>query len=157
MLTGSELASAIRRAMLAKGVGPTELARHFKIRQASVQGWMKTGRIGKDKIDGLIAYFSDVVGPGHWGLVGAAAQQMSVSREPLSLYSVSPEVQSEFLELLDRMVPVQHEKLLAEMRALVAVNEAVRAQHPDKKLRITPDERIEATFGIARGSRSKAT
>lgn len=68
MLTGEQLARAIAEAMRRKGVGPTEVARHFSVRAPSVHGWMKSGRIGKDKLPELFRYFSDVVGPEHWGL-----------------------------------------------------------------------------------------
>lgn len=68
MLTGRELGKAIEAAMRLKGVSPTEVAHHFGVRSPSVHGWLKTGRIGKDKLQELFAYFSEVVGPDHWGL-----------------------------------------------------------------------------------------
>jgi hypothetical protein len=68
MLTGHELGKAIEAAMRLKGVSPTEVAHHFGVRSPSVHGWLKTGRIGKDKLKELFDYFSEVVGPDHWGL-----------------------------------------------------------------------------------------
>lgn len=68
MLTGEELGKAIEAARNAKGVTNADLARQFNVKPPSVQGWIKTGRISKDKLQELIGYFSDVVGPAHWGL-----------------------------------------------------------------------------------------
>lgn len=70
MLKGEPLAAAIREAMRRKGVGPTEVAREFGIKPPSVHDWMNHGRIGKDKLDHLIRYFSDVANAEHWGLTG---------------------------------------------------------------------------------------
>lgn len=68
MLSGEELGLAIRKAMALKGVGPTEVAKHFKIAPPSVSGWVRTGRVSKNKISGLVEYFAKEVGPEHWGL-----------------------------------------------------------------------------------------
>lgn len=51
-----------------KGVSKADVARAFGVKPPSVQGWLKTGRISKTHIDSLISYFSDVVGPDHWGI-----------------------------------------------------------------------------------------
>jgi phage repressor protein C with HTH and peptisase S24 domain len=68
MLTGEELGRAIEAARLKKGVSKVELANQFRVKPPSVTGWVKTGRIGKDTLYRLMDYFSDVVGPDHWGL-----------------------------------------------------------------------------------------
>ena len=68
MLKGQELGQAITRAMQLKGIGPSVLARHFGVKSPSVYDWTKHGRIAKDKLPELFRYFSDVVGPEHWGL-----------------------------------------------------------------------------------------
>ncbi len=68
MLTGSDLGAAIRAAIAAKGVTQTTVAEHFGVRQSSITDWLKRGTISKDKLPELWAYFSDVVGPEHWGL-----------------------------------------------------------------------------------------
>lgn len=52
----------------AKGVSQVEIARHFEVKPPSVQDWMNKGTIGKEKLPELWDYFSDVVGPEHWGL-----------------------------------------------------------------------------------------
>lgn len=44
------------------------MARHFGVKAPSVTGWVKHGRIGKDRLYDLMGYFSDVAGPEHWGM-----------------------------------------------------------------------------------------
>jgi hypothetical protein len=68
MLTGPELGAAIEAARIAKGVSKKQLADDFDVKPPSVQGWVKNGRIDKSKLMDVIAYFSDVVGPDHWGM-----------------------------------------------------------------------------------------
>lgn len=68
MLTGPELGAAIEAARIAKGVSKKKLADDFSVKPPSIQGWVNNGRIDKSKLMDVIAYFSDVVGPDHWGL-----------------------------------------------------------------------------------------
>lgn len=68
MLTGSELGAAIEAARIKKNVSKKAFGDAFGIKPPSVQGWVKTGRIDKSKLIEVIRYFSDVVGPEHWGL-----------------------------------------------------------------------------------------
>lgn len=68
MLSKKPLGAAIAEAMRLKGVGPTEVAAHFNVQPPSVHGWKTNGSIDKDKINKLVDYFRDVVGPEHWGL-----------------------------------------------------------------------------------------
>lgn len=73
MLSGKELGLAIEQAInkkLALGTARTkaEIARHFEIKPPSIHDWIKKGSISKDKLPELWKYFSDVVGPEHWGL-----------------------------------------------------------------------------------------
>lgn len=73
MLSGKELGLAIEQAInkkLALGTARTkaEIARHFEIKPPSIHDWIKKGSISKDKLPELWRYFSDVVGPEHWGL-----------------------------------------------------------------------------------------
>ncbi|EMY2015657.1 TPA: hypothetical protein ACF67X_005281 [Salmonella enterica] len=73
MLSGKELGLAIAQAIdkkLALGTARTkaEIARHFEIKPPSIHDWIKKGSISKDKLPELWKYFSDVVGPEHWGL-----------------------------------------------------------------------------------------
>jgi len=73
MLNGKELGRAIEKAIdlkIESGAinSKADVARHFDIKAPSVHEWIKTGSISKDKLGKLWAYFSDVVGPDHWGL-----------------------------------------------------------------------------------------
>ncbi|HCM63751.1 MAG TPA: hypothetical protein DIT05_14600 [Morganella sp. (in: Bacteria)] len=73
MLSGKELGKAIELAInrkLSSGAIKTkaEIARHFKIKPPSIYDWIKKGSISKEKLPELWRYFSDVVGPDHWGL-----------------------------------------------------------------------------------------
>ena len=68
MYTGEKLGDAIRRAMQLKDVTQSQVAEKFGVKQPSVAGWIKNGRIGKKHIDDLIEYFSDVVPPSHFGI-----------------------------------------------------------------------------------------
>ncbi len=67
MLTGKELGDALADAIRKKGVSKAEVARHFGVTPPSVQDWIKYGRISKIHLQTLLTYFSDVVGPEHWG------------------------------------------------------------------------------------------
>lgn len=90
MLTGPELGAAIEAARIAKGVSKKDLADDFSVKPPSIQGWVKNGRIDKSKLMDVIAYFSDVVGPEHWGLrpgftyenIGDAARTGVLVAEP---------------------------------------------------------------------------
>lgn len=75
MLQGKELADALGLAIEAKRLlpgferlGPTQLAREFGVAQGSMSEALKTGRLAKKHIPKLLEFFSDVVGPDHWGL-----------------------------------------------------------------------------------------
>lgn len=73
MLKGKELGNAIAEAIrlkLASGSvsSKKEIADHFDIQPPSIHDWIKKGSISKDKLPELWNYFSDVVGPEHWGL-----------------------------------------------------------------------------------------
>jgi transposase-like protein len=68
MLTGPELGKAVAEAIRLKGVSKAAVARHFGIKGPSVYDWIDHGRVGKQHLSGLVDYFSDVVGPEHWGL-----------------------------------------------------------------------------------------
>ncbi|EIX9596861.1 MULTISPECIES: DNA-binding transcriptional repressor RacR [Klebsiella pneumoniae complex] len=75
MLSGKDLGRAIEQAIdkkIAKGSAKSkaEIARHFKIKPPSIHDWINKGSISKEKLPELWNYFSDVVGPEHWGLKG---------------------------------------------------------------------------------------
>jgi phage repressor protein C with HTH and peptisase S24 domain len=69
MLTGKKLGAAIASALALKKRGSqARLADALGIRPPSVSELKETGRIDKSKLPTLWHFFSDVVGPEHWGL-----------------------------------------------------------------------------------------
>lgn len=73
MLNGIDLGAAIKAAIekkIASGAVASQaaIARHFNVKPPSIHDWIKKGSISKDKLPELWRYFSDVVGPEHWGL-----------------------------------------------------------------------------------------
>ncbi len=75
MLSGKELGRAIEQAIdkklsIGSAKSKAEIARHFKIKPPSIHDWINKGSISKEKLPELWNYFSDVVGPEHWGLKG---------------------------------------------------------------------------------------
>lgn len=85
MLNGTDLGAAIKAAIekkIASGAVASQaaIARHFNVKPPSIHDWIKKGSISKDKLPELWRYFSDVVGPEHWGLkawpdMGSTAQE----------------------------------------------------------------------------------
>lgn len=68
MLTGKELGDALRAAIEKKAITKKAVADHFGVKPPSVQDWINFGRIGKKHLNELVSFFSDVVGPEHWGI-----------------------------------------------------------------------------------------
>lgn len=68
MLTGKDLALAIEQAIKKKGVTKTDFSKALGVSAQAVNGWIRSGRIGKDKMFAMMAFFNDTVGPEHWGL-----------------------------------------------------------------------------------------
>ncbi|TFL14027.1 hypothetical protein CSC67_07600 [Pusillimonas caeni] len=72
VLYGKDLALAIERAIeikIDKGKikSRTDVAHEFGVSPQAIRGWVRTGSIGKERLPKLWEYFSDVVGPEHWG------------------------------------------------------------------------------------------
>ncbi|MDR5813348.1 hypothetical protein QCE62_07045 [Caballeronia sp. LZ033] len=68
MLTGPDLGRAISQAIEKKGVTKKAFADAMGVRPASVQDWIKYGRLAKHRINDLVDYFGDVVSAEYWGL-----------------------------------------------------------------------------------------
>lgn len=73
MLKGIEFGMAIKKAIEMKILSgaarsKAEIARHFGVKPPSIADWEKKGSVSKDKLPELWRYFSDVVGPAHWGM-----------------------------------------------------------------------------------------
>lgn len=124
MLTGKELGKAIADALEIKGATQADLARHFGVKPPSVSEWIKNGTIAKGKLDKLFAYFSDVVGPSHWGIAPAAAEcwPRHVSEKPATTYHARPLVQRvcDIAETIDD----------TGLRNLIDIAECLARNHP---------------------------
>lgn len=68
MLTRSELGAAIAAALEQNGKTQADAARFFGVKAPSVSGWIKTGRISKDKLDKLRAWLHQTP-QDHWAAV----------------------------------------------------------------------------------------
>lgn len=68
MLTGPELGAAIERAIIMKGVTKKAFADAMGVKPASVQDWIKYGRVAKSRIESIVEYFRDVADLEYWGL-----------------------------------------------------------------------------------------
>ncbi|QGZ56719.1 helix-turn-helix domain-containing protein [Paraburkholderia acidiphila] len=67
MLTGKELGDAIARAIEKKGVTKKAFADAMGVKPASVQDWVKYGRVAKTRLEDMIRYFADVADLEYWG------------------------------------------------------------------------------------------
>lgn len=89
MLNGTDLGAAIKAAIekkIASGAVASQaaIARHFNVKPPSIHDWIKKGSISKDKLPELWRYFSDVVGPEHWGLKSWPDMGATTAAEPVS-------------------------------------------------------------------------
>lgn len=67
MLYGKELGDAISTALAQNGKSQADAARQLGVKPPSVTGWIKTGRIGKNKLIDLINWL-DKTPLEHWGV-----------------------------------------------------------------------------------------
>lgn len=73
MLKSKELGAAIASAIQLKidagfAASKAAVARDLGVNPNVVYGWIRTGSISKERLPMLWEYFSDVVGPEHWGI-----------------------------------------------------------------------------------------
>lgn len=125
MHTGSKLGDALKEAMTIKGVKQAAVAEAFGIKQPSVSEWLKFGRIGKKHIPQLVEWFSDVVGPEHWGLPASwvAHAVDAESSEPLDEAQSAEAFTDSDRELL------QEVKEMLDVPALAQKFDAMRAEY----------------------------
>lgn len=153
MLTGKELGQAIRNAVELKdaaerkagrpGVRLVDIATHFGVKPPSVQDWINKGTISKARLPQLWLYFSDVVGPEHWGLVS-----FPQARIPGAVFD---EITDDERQLLDNF------RLLTEAEQTQYANEiakraATLREYLDKQLRRFHPERSAIHKDVAVGS-----
>lgn len=90
-------------------IGPTALAKALEMTQPSASELLKTGRLAKEKLPLLLAYFEDVVGPDHFGL-------------PFSRF------EAEFVRNLRRLPLAAQQQLLERVRTAASkIDEATAA------------------------------
>jgi transcriptional regulator with XRE-family HTH domain len=126
MLTGKELGAAIKAAMKLKGVTQQDVATEFGVMQPSVSAWTRTGRIDKEHLDHLMAYFADVVGPDHWGFKAftvnydeALGQAIKRVNEELSPNGVPPGMSLRAISLARRFDSLKDEEAQRIVYALM--------------------------------------
>lgn len=100
MLKGKEFGAAIDAAIQKKlDTGQVrsraEIARHFGIKPPSLVDWVKKGSIDKSKLPEVWRYFSDVVGPEHWGMT-ADEWPSGLAGAPRSAKSAAPRLEWPF-------------------------------------------------------------
>lgn len=108
MAIKQHLGTKLAAAMVEKGVGPAEVARHFDVKQPSVQGWMRTGRILKSRLPALSAYFNK---PLEWWLL---SEETHKAAQPPARYD------SEDIKCLSEF----EKQLLGLFRKLSKLNQA---------------------------------
>lgn len=126
MLTGPELGAAIEAARIKKNIPKNALAKEFGVAAPSVNGWVSTGRIDKSKLIEVIRFFSDVVGPEHWGLTADDADTLQVSSGPSEAQGQADTAADAVLKMLSR----HGKSLSAEVRQRIL--SAVDATTPEK-------------------------
>ena len=82
MHTGKTLGKAIAEAIRLKGVPKTTVAAHFGIQGPSVYDWINHGRVSKKHLTAMFDYFSDVVGPEHWGIEDGGFSSHATGLDP---------------------------------------------------------------------------
>lgn len=109
MLSGPALGAAIAAAFKEKkkrdpSLTQAVMAKHFHLsRQASISEWIKTGRVDKKHLQALFDYFSDVVGPEHWGMGPAVVAAKLDARQERFMKLLGMLSDAEQSALLDRL------------------------------------------------------
>ena len=140
MLTGKELGDALRIAIekkqaLWQGLGrgrlpKKEIASHFHIQPPSLNDWENFGRIGKQHLNELVAYFSDVVAPSHWGIDAIiSSREIVTTNASKSEDDVSPD-RKNVNESVQRIL-IKRAELLAERLVQAARDGALSEQAVD--------------------------
>ncbi len=120
MLSGPELGNALRIAIKLKGKTQTEVGDAFGVRQSSVAGWLRTGRIDKAHVSALLAYFSDVVGPEHWGLPASSPADAGAGGEVGTAWPFERISRAAWAKLTERQRGVIEDAAVKKLRELQA-------------------------------------
>ncbi len=136
MLTNKELGAAIKEALIQNGKTQADAARLFGITAPSVSGWIRTGRIGKDKLDTLRAWLVKTP-PEHWGSAFPALAQKPdeisaiASKKPLGDLTAG-EV-TELLLLYSNLNTIGRETIMQSLRLAVDAFSATPTNHKRKR------------------------
>jgi transcriptional regulator with XRE-family HTH domain len=162
MLTGPELGAAIEQARLKKGVTKKAFAEAMGVQPASVQDWIKYGRLAKVRINDLVAYFADVVPLSFWGLqFQDDGAQTSVPQKSLDLAipdftADATGVQKPFSRqmklLINDLVAAERDGLLS-VKTVNALREVLRAATPSQR---KPVVRRTVNRTLAEGTEGRA-
>lgn len=128
MLTGKELGEALRVAierksalMESRGDGrllKKDVAAHFGVQPPSLQDWINFGRIGKQHLNSLVAYFSDVVGPDHWGIERATFTADSPKSKGRAFPTANDLQEVKESSIVDRSVKLAEQIIAADQNGL---------------------------------------
>lgn len=152
MLTGSELGAAIEAARIKKNVSKKAFGDAFGIKPPSVQGWVKTGRIDKSKLIEVIRYFSDVVGPEHWGLASDDADLLNLESAPEPTDGKADSAADAVLRMLEK-----HGKGLPDEARQMIISAAKETPKPSSSnvishdfsgLRVRPEEILIPQYDV---------
>lgn len=154
MLEGPALGHALREAMTRKRVTQQQVADVFGVKQPSVADWLKHGRVAKRHINRMLEFFSDVVGPEHWGLPTGEASHIQpavVSEQPANYGPELTPLEHELLAAL-RQLPESEQReaanrVMARAEELNRLVETVLAKRGIKVPGYAADRRVEAAFG----------
>lgn len=155
MLSGKELGHAIEQAInrkISSGAAKTkaEIARHFKIKPPSIHDWIKKGSISKDKLPELWDYFSDVVGPEHWGLkkFPSLTSQTSEPIENKKFYDAYAHISEERREVVDYLLSIGESEpawVDADVRAYVSTLDTKARQFLIKNKKLVKSDQPHKT------------
>ncbi len=135
MLNGVELGQAIARAIelkIASGAikSKSEIALHFGIKTPSIYDWINKGSISKEKLPELWRYFSDVVGPDHWGLgdwpsglMGTPSSCAEARADPPP--SVLSHKHKILLDLFDGLTEAQQNETIRNLKTTKQLNDSI--------------------------------
>jgi hypothetical protein len=135
MLTGKKLGAAIAEAIRMKGVSKAQVARHFGIKPPSISDWCSRGTIDKSKLENLFYYFSDVVGPEHWGMRSTLPTRCEQNTQGYHVRSAvivpASRDESQLIDLFRAMSESGKTQLIGMAKLLVAQREATKAKRSD--------------------------
>lgn len=140
MLNGTDLGAAIKAAIelkIASGAVASQaaIARHFNVRPPSIHDWIKKGSISKDKLPELWRYFSDVVGPEHWGLkswpdMGSSSAEATTRAKPWPFRTIREEQVRALPEAQLNALEGAIALAIAQMKIGIAVSHPPTAARP---------------------------